>query len=191
MTAVSGAYQSTASDPRQTCGWFYLINPATGAQTLAASWTGSTDCYCSAICFDGVEQTDATLAASFNAAVSSALTLNVTGTAGGVTVATHVRNGSDPFGSGVGTLFWVFDDFNPGGGGARLLNTNGTNAYDFNSGDFTGSIWATAGLHLVAASGGAAATRGTPFGHQGTAFNGGRTFHGILQREAAWPQPRN
>lgn len=24
-------------------------------------------------------------------------------------------------------------------------------------------------------------TRGTPFGHRGTAFNGGRTFHGIIQ----------
>lgn len=31
---------------------------------------------------------------------------------------------------------------------------------------------------VVAAAG---ATRGTPFGHRGTAFNGGRTFHGILQ----------
>ena len=30
-------------------------------------------------------------------------------------------------------------------------------------------------------AGGAATTRGTPFGHRGTAFNGGRTFHGIIQ----------
>lgn len=34
---------------------------------------------------------------------------------------------------------------------------------------------------FTAAAGGGAATRGTPFGHRGTAFNGGRTFHGIIQ----------
>lgn len=34
---------------------------------------------------------------------------------------------------------------------------------------------------IKAAAGGAATTRGTPFGHRGTAFNGGRTFHGIIQ----------
>ncbi|MFZ9156024.1 MAG: hypothetical protein ACO22A_06700, partial [Schleiferiaceae bacterium] len=33
--------------------------------------------------------------------------------------------------------------------------------------------------YYVAAGG--ATTRGTPFGHRGTAFNGGRTFHGIIQ----------
>lgn len=31
------------------------------------------------------------------------------------------------------------------------------------------------------AGGGGGTTRGTPFGHRGTAFNGGRTFHGIIQ----------
>jgi hypothetical protein len=30
-------------------------------------------------------------------------------------------------------------------------------------------------------AGGGGTTRGTPFGHRGTAFNGGRTFHGIIQ----------
>jgi hypothetical protein len=28
---------------------------------------------------------------------------------------------------------------------------------------------------------GGGTTRGTPFGHRGTAFNGGRTFHGVIQ----------
>ena len=31
------------------------------------------------------------------------------------------------------------------------------------------------------AAAGGGTTRGTPFGHRGTAFNGGRTFHGIIQ----------
>lgn len=33
----------------------------------------------------------------------------------------------------------------------------------------------------AAAGGGGGTTRGTPFGHRGTAFNGGRTFNGIVQ----------
>lgn len=43
---------------------------------------------------------------------------------------------------------------------------------------------------LTSAGGGGGTTRGTPFGHRGTAFNGGRTFHGIIQRLGLWlPQP--
>lgn len=34
--------------------------------------------------------------------------------------------------------------------------------------------------------GGGGATRGMPFGHQGTAFNGGRVFTGILNRSRSW-----
>lgn len=40
-------------------------------------------------------------------------------------------------------------------------------------------------------AGGAATTRGTPFGHRGTAFGGGRTFHGILNRERSWQLQRS
>lgn len=45
--------------------------------------------------------------------------------------------------------------------------------------------WSLAGMEVLK-SAGASTTRGTPFGHRGTAFNGGRTFHGIINREAAW-----
>jgi hypothetical protein len=37
------------------------------------------------------------------------------------------------------------------------------------------------GFDEITAGGGGVTTRGTPFGHRGTAFNGGRTFHGIIQ----------
>jgi hypothetical protein len=44
------------------------------------------------------------------------------------------------------------------------------------------ALAATTNVQVLAFSTGAAgATRGTPFGHRGTAFNGGRTFHGIIQ----------
>lgn len=159
MTEVPSSFQVTTSDPFASCVWFYLINPAAGAQNLIGGWAGVLDCYASAICFNGVEQTDATLAASFNAAIGSALTLNVTGTSSGATVATHIRNGSEPSGAGTGnTLFWNFDDFNPGGGGGYRLGLNGANTFDFNNGSNTGSVRATSGLHLVAASGGGGAT---------------------------------
>jgi hypothetical protein len=42
----------------------------------------------------------------------------------------------------------------------------------------SGMTWAA----MVAADGGGAATRGIPFDSRGTAFNGGRTFTGILRR---------
>lgn len=40
---------------------------------------------------------------------------------------------------------------------------------------------AVAAAFQGAGGGGGGTTRGTPFGHRGTAFNGGRTFHGIIQ----------
>jgi hypothetical protein len=43
------------------------------------------------------------------------------------------------------------------------------------------------GIEIKVDAGGAA-TRGTPFGHRGTAFNGGRSFNGILQRSLWLPQ---
>lgn len=51
-----------------------------------------------------------------------------------------------------------------------------------------GSIYAL----RPAAGGGGATTRGTPFGHRGTAFNGGRIMHGIIQcviKLASWVKP--
>lgn len=62
------------------------------------------------------------------------------------------------------------------------------NAGTYTSGDWTVSRSGTdnqdgvvflAVIQPPAAGGGT--TRGTPFGHRGTAFNGGRTFHGIIQ----------
>lgn len=59
----------------------------------------------------------------------------------------------------------------------------------------SGSLWGQTGggttgpFSIVAVEikndgAGGATTRGTPFGHRGTAFNGGRTFHGIINRQA-------
>jgi hypothetical protein len=43
---------------------------------------------------------------------------------------------------------------------------------------------AVASFKFSGGGGGGGTTRGTPFGHRGTAFNGGRTFHGIINKAA-------
>lgn len=166
----------TSGSQTESVGIYVLINPATGAQTLAASWTSSLDCYCSAICFDGADQTTG-IEADDTATASSGLTLDVTGTADGATVASHIRNGSSPAGGGSGnTLFWDFDSLNPGGGGAYRIGLAGTNTFDFNSGSNTGAARATAGVHVIAAAGGGAA------GHPASKRMGGVGFaHGGYQ----------
>lgn len=130
-----------------------LVNPATGANTLAGSWTGSTDCYASAVCFNGADQSTGIDAAHTTS--GTGLTLNVTGTTDGATLATHIRNGSVTSTTIIsgGTQFWEYDANAPGGAGAYRVGLNGTNAYDFNSGSNTGTFRCTAGVHVIAASG--------------------------------------
>jgi hypothetical protein len=67
----------------------------------------------------------------------------------------------------------------------------GTTAYGITN--HTGTVnMAGIAVEILGTAGGASATRGTPFGHQGTAFNGGRTFNGILNRELlAWQRHQN
>lgn len=138
-----------------TAAIYVWVAPATGAKTLAiSSWTGNFDCYCSAVCFDGADQTTGIDIANNVTDATNALTLNVTGTSDGATVATHIRNGGQPTGAGTGnTLFWDFDSFNPGGCGGYRIGLNGTNTFDFNSGT-TGTHRCTAGVNVIAASGG-------------------------------------
>lgn len=177
VSMSEAAFVSGTSGSRtESVGIYVLVNPATGAQTLAASWTGSLDCYCSAICFDGADQTTG-IDAGNTATASSGLTLNVTGTSDGATVASHIRDGSEPAGAGTGnTLFWDFDSFNPGGGGGYRIGLAGTNTFDFNSGSNTGAARATAGVHVIAAAGGGAA------GHPASKRMGGVGFaHGGYQ----------
>lgn len=72
--------------------------------------------------------------------------------------------------------------FESGGLGENAGGVTSVPAWLFTeTGAETMSSWGMLGDSYVGATGGAAATRGTPFGHRGTAFNGGRTFHGIIQ----------
>lgn len=150
------AFSTNASNPRACVGIYVLPNPAMGAKTLAGSWVTALDCYVSAVAFNGADQTTGIDAA--HTATGTAVTINVTGTSDGATVASHIRNGGAPTGAGSGnTLFWDFDDLNPGGGGGYRIGLAGTNAYSFNSGTL-GTVRATAAIHVIAASAGGSVT---------------------------------
>lgn len=63
--------------------------------------------------------------------------------------------------------------------GYKTVSSGVATTANFNGGG-AAADWQWAQIIVRAAAGGAT-TRGTPFGHRGTAFNGGRTFHGIIQ----------
>lgn len=127
-------------------GIYTLANPATGNNTLAASWTNTADAYIGAICFN-----DSGGINTAHNATGNGLTLDITGDANGATVATHIRNGST--GTPNHTLFWDHEDFAPGGMGNYQIGGSGTITHDFNNGSNLGTNRATAGVHVIAASG--------------------------------------
>jgi hypothetical protein len=114
-----------------------------------------------AIVFNGVQQSANGVNSANNVSDNTGdLTIDVTGTSDGATIASTIRNGSDPTGAGSGnTIFWAFDDFSPGGAGAYRVGLTGTNSYDFNSGTL-GSVRASAGINII--SDGVAASGGGP-----------------------------
>lgn len=71
------------------CGIFYKINPATGSQTLAATWTNAGDCEMSCISFIGTD-TSTGIKTADNATKTSAVDpadISVTSATGDATVA--------------------------------------------------------------------------------------------------------
>lgn len=80
---------------------------------------------------------------------------------------------------------------NQGGGGgvvpifvADFVTSGASNP----SSTLTGFTHYWADIIVTFTGGGAATTRGTPFGARGTAFNGGRTFWGIIRRVMTGPR---
>lgn len=154
MTQVAFA-QTAAGSPRIHVYIFALANDSQVAAdttpAIAATWTGgAVDVYMSAAVFNGVQQS-ANGIDSANTVTDNTndLTIDVTGTADGATLCTHLRNGGEPTTVGTGmTKFWGFDSFDPGGAGAYRIGLNGTNSYDFNSGS-TGAVRASAAINVV------------------------------------------
>lgn len=132
-----------------SAGVYTLVNPATGAQTLAGSWTNTNDCYVGAVAFDGADQTTG-IATGDTATAAAGSSINVAGSSDGATVATFLTNGSEPTTSQ--TKFWGFDSFNPGGGGSYEIGGTGTVTHTFSGAG--GASPVLAAVHVIAAAGG-------------------------------------
>lgn len=141
----------TAGANNASIGIYVLVNPATGAQTLAGSWVGLLDAYVGAVCWNGADQT--TGIATGDTVTGTATTISVTGSTDGATVATILRDGTTTASVPSRTIFWNFDGNFPGGTGAYDIGTSGSVAFDFSGGSDGGSR-ALAAVHVIAAAGG-------------------------------------
>lgn len=170
-SAISGASLNEGTDYIEL---WKVIAPATGSQTASMSWTTNRSCSLSVITFTGVDQTTPFDGGTANStAFGTTVSVSVTSTSGDMTTTCCMDDNADSgktssqtkktFGFGCG-------DIGPG---------TGTTSHLWTTGGATTMV--VAGANAKAAGGGASTTRGTPFGHCGTAFAGGRALQGILQ----------
>jgi hypothetical protein len=136
---------------RQRASIFVLPSPASGANTLAASWTGASDCYMSAASFTGTD-TSTVVKVADNATQTGlpSTSITVTSATGDATYATFVVNGATPTVNF--TKVWAEAPLSPGGGGSYTLGGT-SNAHTFTGAG--GSSSALVGVHILAAAGGA------------------------------------
>lgn len=136
---ISGGNQETSI--------FTLVNPASGNNTLAASWTTSVDCYMSCISFTGTD-TSTGIEAGDSVASTTGTTVSIPSTSDGATVASWTGNGAAPTTNF--TQIFAQGDLNPGS--AASYTTGGSlNAHTFTGG---GTTRAWAGVHVIAGAGG-------------------------------------
>lgn len=125
---------------------FYLVNPAIGNKTLAASWANSVDCYMSAVSFTGTN-TSTGIQTADNVSGTTGTTVTVTSTTDGATVAAWGTNGSSP------TLNFtkIYDNapLNPGAGASYALGGT-SNGHTFTGAGGTAPAWT--GVHVIAGS---------------------------------------
>lgn len=126
---------------------FTLVNPASGAQTLAGGWTTASDCYMSAVSFTGTDTVTGVNAAD-NTTATNVTTITVPSDASGATVAVFGVNGATP----TVNFNKIFAEapLNPGGGASYQLG-GASNAHTFTGGG--GTIQALAGVHVIAGTG--------------------------------------
>jgi hypothetical protein len=122
---------------------FYLDDPATGNNTLSASWTNSQDCVMSAACFDGVGSY-----VSGDTVQNSTNTVTITAAAGDATVSVYNCDGGTPVGDK--TAIFANSALGPSAAGNYNLGSTSTHTYEIGS----SSARVTVGLHLQAAGSG-------------------------------------
>lgn len=164
---------------RETSSLSVLVSPNSGLKTLVWAWTNTQDFYGSAVSFTGADTTtgvNATNNATQTGSPATAIT--VTSSSDGATVAVFTVNGGDP--TVDKTEIFSQAPLDPGGGMSYALG-GASNTHNFTGAG--GTLSALAGVNVIAGAGGGATTRGKPFGQRGNAFNGGRTFDGIIARQ--------
>jgi hypothetical protein len=188
-----------SNDDADRMAMFEAINVASGTRTVTATFSASsTFRYASSVKVSGSDA---------NPAQAVVFTSNKDGTWTSAT--DNMASGSlTPTGQPAGVIGWGGTIYNGRSiaAGTGYTDLGALSAWDSANGDtsrlewkrvtstvnspvtFTlsgsegGFVW---GVVVGEAAAGGGATRGTPFGHRGTAFNGGRTFHGILARTNA------
>jgi hypothetical protein len=127
---------------------FTLVNPASGANTLAGAWTNASDCYMSAVSFTGTDTATGVEVAD-NVTATQTTTITVTSTTDGATVAVFGVNGSTPTVNF--TKIFAEAPLAPGGGASYTLGGT-SSAHTFTGAG--GTFQALAGVHVIAGAGG-------------------------------------
>jgi hypothetical protein len=140
---------ASASGSRQT-GIYTLVSPATGNKNLALSWTGSSQCYVSAISFTGTDTSTGVNAADNASANGTSVTsLSVNTSTSGATLVAACAFGGDGTPQNQ-TAIWHDNGLNASAGGSYALGGSGTNNHSFSS--LTGTANAFAGVHILSSA---------------------------------------
>jgi hypothetical protein len=123
---------------------FYLVSPATGNKTLAASWTTNSTCYMSAASFTGTDTTTGIKVADNNT-TSTESSIAITSDSNGATIAFEIDTSSASPSPNFNKLY-LAQNLTPNSSGSYELGGT-SNSHTF--GSLNGS-WAAAGVHIIA-----------------------------------------
>lgn len=149
MTAITGASFSDVTAGVSIAA-FGLVNPASGANTLAASWTGARFTSVAAISFTGVDQTGGVTSFAHGAGnhgnAGGNASVTVTSATGNITAAAYTNDGGAQFTATSATQDWVdaTDSF--------ALNHTAGSASNTMTATQGSTNWVAAGVDVVAAA---------------------------------------
>lgn len=151
VAATQRAFTTASAGTNISTGVYTLVNPAAGAQTLAANWTGSSDCYMSAISFTNADTTTgvATGDSQSTTAGSSPTSLAMTSSSDGATVVVQGCNGDEA--TATQTKFTGYAGGNPGYAASYALGGS-SNTHQFTNA--SGTSFALSGVHVIAGAAG-------------------------------------
>lgn len=181
LTKVVEKASASVASPQNYVGiWVLSSGVATGSNNVVITASGVCDgIFGDAITVTGESGSTGVTNTNFEDSATSSHSLTLTGTSSG-SLALFAAGCGSSISTRSQTLSGArnFSNSYPGDNGTFDRAAGGGNITD----SWTSSasdLWTSAGLELLAA--GASATRGAPFGTESTAFNGGKTFIGVIQ----------